>query len=120
MAVMMNDSAPRDGSAHGIRQIVAHTWRAGVTRQQRDASHDAVLLLADIPQVRSVSAGFDLRFFDDNWDYVSVIDFADTEAAQRYAEHPLHQAFVSDHAIPLIDKRAVVQYSLINMSPRQI
>jgi hypothetical protein len=108
--------------------------------QQRDAFHDAVLLLADIPHVtphlamaahtgsdrslptpgEQVSAGFDLRFFDDIWDYVSVIDFADTEAAQRYAEHPLHQAFVSEHAIPLIDKRAVVQYPLTDMSPRQI
>jgi Stress responsive A/B Barrel Domain len=116
----MKDSAPREGGANGIRQIVAHTWRPGVSDQQRDAFHAAVLRLADIPQVRSVSAGCDLRFYDDNWDYVSVIDFADTEAAKRYAEHPLHQAFVTEHAIPLIDQRAVVQYPLTDMSQRPI
>jgi|SRR5215213_675503 len=116
----MNDSAPRQDGTHGIRQIVAHTWRPGVSDQQRDAFHDAVLLLADIPHVRSVSAGCDLRLYGDNWDYVSVIDFADIEAAERYAEHPLHQAFVSEYAIPLIDQRAVVQYRLTDMSQRLI
>lgn len=91
-----------------------------MSEQQRDAFHDAVLRLADIPRVRSVSAGCDLRFYDDNWDYVSVIDFADTEAAERYAEHPLHRAFVTEHAIPLIDQRAVVQYPLTDLSQQPI
>jgi hypothetical protein len=80
----------------------------------------AVLRLAEIPQVRAVSAGSDLGFYDDNWDYVSVIDFADTEAAKRYADHRLHQAFVTAHAITLIDQRAVVQYALTDSSQRPI
>jgi len=111
-------STAGEAGANGIRQIVAHTWKPGVSDEQRDAFHEAVLGLADIAQVRSVSAGCDLRFHDDNWDYVSVIEFADTEAAKRYAEDPLHQAFVSEHAIPLIDQRAVVQYPLTD-KPQQ-
>jgi hypothetical protein len=108
----MNDHVPTSG----VRQVVAHTWREGVTDRQRDAFHLAVLSFSGIPEVRCLSAGHDLALHGDTWDYVYVIDFADVDSAVRYAEHPLHQAFVTDHAIPLMDRRAVVQYDLAGRS----
>jgi Stress responsive A/B Barrel Domain len=54
--------------------------------------------------------GDDAKIFEDNFDLVAVMDFPDFAAARRYVEHPLHQRYVQEHAIPLIGERVVVQH----------
>jgi hypothetical protein len=41
---------------------------------------------------------------------VAVMDFDNFAAARRYVDHPLHQAYVKDHASQVIGQRVVVQH----------
>ena len=93
-----------------FRQVVAFTWVAGATDQQKQGLRDALESLRAIPELLAMRWGDDAGHFDDNFDVVMVADFADFEAARRYVAHPLHQAYVHDHASKLIDRRVVVQH----------
>jgi hypothetical protein len=42
-----------------------------------------------------------------------VADFADFAAARSYVAHPLHQAYVRDHASQVIGQRIVVQHDWV-------
>lgn len=92
-----------------FRQVIAHRWSDGVSAERRAAFQVAVAELGQIPEVSSVIAGPDLRLFDGNHDFVTVLDFPDAGAAARYVAHPIHQAFISRHRGSLRD-RVVVQH----------
>jgi catechol 2,3-dioxygenase-like lactoylglutathione lyase family enzyme len=93
-----------------FRQVVAVTWRPGVSDEQKQGYIDAQRGLADIPEVVSLRTGADAGHFDGNYDHVLLVDFADFAAARRYVEHPTHQAYVNDWARPLVDQRVIVQH----------
>ncbi len=57
-----------------------------------------------------MTCGDDAGHFGDNFDFVVVADFADFAAARRYVVHPLHQAYVRDHASKTIGQRIIVQH----------
>ena len=57
-----------------------------------------------------MTCGDDGGHFDDNFDFVAVLDFADFESARVYVEHPLHQAYIRDHASKVTLERVVVQH----------
>lgn len=92
-----------------FRQVIAHRWAEGVSEPHRAAFHEAVTGLAAIPEVVALGAGPDLRLFEGNHDYVTVIDFPDRDSAARYVAHPLHQAFIAAQRARMRD-RVVVQH----------
>ncbi len=93
-----------------FRQVVSSRWAEGVTDPQKQAFRDALDRLAEIPELLVLSWGDDAGHFDDNFDFVAVMDFEDFASARRYVDHPLHQAYIRDHASQVIGDRVVVQY----------
>lgn len=66
--------------------------------------------LRTIPQVVGLNHGDDAGHFEDNHDYIAVLDFPDLAAARRYVASPVHQAFVHEHAASAVECRVVVQH----------
>lgn len=93
-----------------FRQVISIRWVEGVTETQKQAYRDALDGLRAIPELLDLRWGDDARIFEGNFDFVAVMDFADFPSARRYVENPLHQAYISDHARPLIAERVVVQH----------
>jgi antirestriction protein ArdC len=93
-----------------FRQVVVCTWAEGATPEAKEGLKEAIESLRAIPELLAMRWGEDAGHFDDNYDWVMVADFADFEAARRYVAHPIHQAYVQDHASKVIDKRVVVQH----------
>jgi antirestriction protein ArdC len=54
--------------------------------------------------------GDDAGHFDGNFDIVIVSDFESFASARDYVAHPLHQAYVRDHASHVVGERVVVQH----------
>jgi catechol 2,3-dioxygenase-like lactoylglutathione lyase family enzyme len=63
-----------------------------------------------IPELTCLTLGDDAGHFEDNHDFVAVLDFADFAAARRYVGDERHQAFVRDHAVKVVGERVVVQH----------
>jgi Stress responsive A/B Barrel Domain len=93
-----------------FRQVVAMRWAEGVTPEAREGYRNALAGLRAIPELLAMTCGDDAGHFDDNFDFVAVMDFADFPAARRYVAHPLHQAYVRDHASQVIGQRVIVQH----------
>jgi hypothetical protein len=93
-----------------FRQVVMCRWADGVSAEEQQALRDAVERMRDIPELEAMTFGDDARHFEGNFDFVIVADFADFESARRYVTHPLHQAYVSDHASQVVGERVVVQH----------
>ncbi len=93
-----------------FRQVVACRWAEGVSPEAQQAYRDALEGLRSIPELLHLKWGDDAGHFDDNFDLVAVMDFSDFAAARRYVDHPLHQAYVRDHASKVIGQRVIVQH----------
>jgi len=93
-----------------FRQVVACRWAEGVSPEAKQAYRDALDGMRAIPELLAMTWGDDARHFEDNFDFVAVMDFADFESARRYVAHPLHQAYVRDHATQVIGQRVIVQH----------
>jgi hypothetical protein len=93
-----------------FRQVVAVRWAEGVTPQAKQGYRDALGALREIPELLSLICGDDAGHFEGNFDYVAVMDFADFASARVYVGHPLHQAYVREHASKVIGERVVVQH----------
>lgn len=103
-------SCRRAGESLVFRQVISVRWAAGVTDVQKQGFRDALESLRAIPELEDMRWGDDAGHFDGNFDFVTVMDFADFESARRYVAHPLHQEYVKDHAQPAIGERVVVQH----------
>ena len=93
-----------------FRQVVVSQWADGVSAEAKQGFRDAVEQLREIPELLAMTYGDDAGHFDDNFDFVVVADFTDFDSARRYVAHPLHQAYVRDHASKVIGQRIVVQH----------
>lgn len=93
-----------------FRQVVAIRWADGVTPPQKQAFRDAFDGLRAIPELLHLTWGDDAGHFAGNFDFVAVMDFADFASARIYVAHPLHQAYIADHASKVIGERVVVQH----------
>jgi len=93
-----------------FRQVVSCRWAENVSLEEKQAFRCALDGLRAIPELFAMTCGDDAGHFDDNFDYVAVMDFADFAAARRYVAHPLHQAYVRDHASQVIGQRVIVQH----------
>ena len=93
-----------------FRQVVVYQWAEDASPEARQALRESLDGLRAIPELLAMNFGDDAGHFDDNLDFVVVADFADFESARRYVAHPLHQAYVRDHASKAIGQRIVVQH----------
>jgi Stress responsive A/B Barrel Domain len=93
-----------------FRQVISIRWKDGVTEQEQQAYRQALDSLRTVPQVLALTWGDDARHFEGNFDLVAVMDFADFASARVYTEHPLHQAYIRDHASKVVGERVVVQH----------
>jgi hypothetical protein len=93
-----------------FRQVVSIRWADGVTAEAKQGYRDALDSLREIPELLGLTCGDDARHFDGNFDFVAVMDFADFASARVYVEHPLHQAYIRDHASKVVGDRVVVQH----------
>ncbi len=93
-----------------FRQVISIRWATDVTDEQKQGYRDALEGLRAIPELAAMTWGDDARIFEGNFDFVVVMDFDDLEAARRYVAHPQHQAYVREHAQPLVADRVVVQH----------
>jgi hypothetical protein len=93
-----------------FRQVVAYRWAEDVSPEAKQAFREAIDGLRAIPELIALTWGDDAGHFDDNFDFVAVMDFADFAAARRYVAHPLHQDYVREHASQVIGQRVVVQH----------
>lgn len=93
-----------------FREVVAHCWRDGIGDEDKAACRAAFGALEAIPELVALRVGDDAGQHEGNFDFVGVFDFADSAAARRFVEHPLHRAFLATHARPCIARRAVVQH----------
>ena len=96
-----------------FRQVVVTQWADGVSPEAKQAYRDAIERLRAIPELLAMTYGDDAGHFDDNFDFVVVADFADFESARRYVAHPLHQAYVREHASKVVGRRVVVQHDWV-------
>ena len=94
----------------GFRQVLLLRWSPEVEAGARTRTLAAALALpeeaAEVLRVE-VAEG---SGFEDTWDAVIVMDFADESAWRRYLDHPAHRAFVADHSLPTIAERAVIHH----------
>ena len=93
-----------------FRQVVMMRWADGVSPEAKQGFRDALEALRAVPELLALKAGDDAGHFDDNFDFVAVMDYADFASARRYVEHPLHQTYVREHASKVIGQRVVVQH----------
>jgi hypothetical protein len=93
-----------------FRQVIVCQWAEGASPETKQAYRDSLDSLRAIPELIDMKYGDDAGHFDDNFDFVIVADFADFDSARRYVAHPLHQAYVRDHATKTIGSRIVVQH----------
>lgn len=93
-----------------FRQVVVSKWVEETSPEAKQAFRDAVEELRAIPELLAMMYGDDAGHFDDNFDFVVVSDFVDFESARRYVAHPLHQAYVHEHAAKVIARRIIVQH----------
>lgn len=88
-----------------------HTWAEGVGEEQKKAFRRCLgALPAQIPEIVDLRFGDDLGLHDDNYEFVTILDYEDLAACLRYVEHPAHQAFIAEFARPLCGRRAVMQH----------
>ena len=93
-----------------FRQVVAITWADGASPEAKQAYRDALESLRAIPELIALTYGDDAGHFEGNFDFVAVMDFADFATARVYVAHPLHQAYVRDHASKIVGQRVIVQH----------
>ena len=93
-----------------FRQVVAIRWVGDASPEAKRAYRDALDALREIPELLALTCGDDAGHFDGNFDFVAVMDFADFASARVYVEHPLHQAYVRDHASKVVGQRVIVQH----------
>jgi hypothetical protein len=96
-----------------LLHIVLFKWKEGTTQAQVDAVQAAMATLpAQIPAVKAIYMGYDLKFRDGNADWALAAVFENQEDWQAYQIHPAHQAVVKDLAAPILAGRNAIQMPL--------
>ena len=94
-----------------IRHVVLLAWKDGTTTDQISAVETALAQMPEVmPFIHRYEMGRDLGISGSH-DFAIVADF-DNEADYRaYAEHPDHQAVLTNVLGPVVESKARVQYS---------
>ena len=95
-----------------IRHVVLLEWKDGTTPDQIAAIDAALGRMPEVmPFIRRYEIGHDLGISGSH-DFAIVADF-DNEADYRtYADHPDHQAVLTELLAPAVESKARVQYTV--------
>lgn len=95
-----------------IRHVVLIAWKDGTTPDEISEVEAALSRMPRVmPFIRRYEIGRDLGIAGSH-DFAIVADF-ETEADYRtYAEHPEHQAVLTDILAPVVEAKARVQYTV--------
>jgi hypothetical protein len=96
-----------------LRHVVLFTWSDAADEQRRATTIEALRRLRDdVGGMASLEVVEDAGLVDGNADTALIADFADAEAFQRDAQHPVHLAVIAEHVRPWLAGRSGVQYLL--------
>jgi hypothetical protein len=94
-----------------FHHVALFRWNDGTTAEQVAAVRDRLLQLpGQIPEIRVLRVGSDLGWVDGNYDFAVVADFDSEEAWRTYADHPVHQAVITETVRPLVASRTALQF----------
>ena len=95
-----------------IRHVVLLAWKEGTTPDQISAVASALAQMpAVMPFIRRYEMGPDLGISSSH-DFAIVADFDDESGYRAYAEHPDHQAVLTNLLGPVVESKARVQYTV--------
>lgn len=93
-----------------ILHIAQFTWKPEVTEEDVVALTAALTgMAAQIPSIRSYTAGTNLRLRPSATDYAVAAIVDDEEGLAAYLDHPLHAAVYEKHLGWMIAERAAAQ-----------
>jgi hypothetical protein len=96
-----------------LRHVAVFTWNPEATEGQKAAlSTGLAALPGSIPEIRSYVFGPDAGLRPGNAEFAVVADFDDAAGYLRYAEHPAHQALISDLLQPIVAERHSLQVEM--------
>lgn len=91
--------------------MVLFRWKSEATAEDVSKVEAALHQLpSKIPCIQGYRFGRDLGVQDGNADFALVADFTDEEALRTYANHPDHQAVLTDAIRPILAQREAIQY----------
>ena len=93
-----------------FRQVVAIRRAEGASAADKQGFLAAIDALRAIPEILDLTWGEDAGYFDGNFDFVAVMDFADFDSARAYVNYPLHEAYIRDYAAKIVGERVIVQH----------
>jgi hypothetical protein len=91
--------------------VVLFRWKPEATLEDVSKVEAALHPLpARIPCIQAYRFGRDLGVQDGNADFALVADFTDEEGLRTYADHPGHQAVLTNTIRPILAQREAIQY----------
>ena len=96
-----------------IRHIVLHRLKPDATEEAIAAWKAASLdLCRESAEVLNFSFGTNIGSGPSHYDTAFVMDFESLETFRAYVGSDRHQAYVKEHAIPVVDTLAAIQHDL--------
>lgn len=96
-----------------IQHVVLLKWRRELEADELQMLSQQFAALAEhIDEIRDYRFGADLGIYRGNADYALIAMFDNEEDLRSYVTHPLHQAFLTDIAGPLLDSFMSAQFIL--------
>jgi hypothetical protein len=84
-----------------VRHMVLITFREDIPREALDVAMQGLAALpAQIPEIRSMSLGLNLRLIPSDTDVALVADFDSAEDYLVYKDHPEHRRVLLDLVTP--------------------
>ena len=95
-----------------IRHVVLLAWKDGTTPDQIASIDAALARMPEVmPFIRRYEIGRDLGI-NGSHDFAIVADFDNETDYRTYAEHPDHQAVLTELLAPVVESKARVQYTV--------
>jgi Stress responsive A/B Barrel Domain len=94
-----------------LRHVVLFGWTPEATDAQKQrVAAELAKLPSLIPGVRAYTFGPDAGINEASYDFGLVADFDDADSYRAYRDDPRHRAVVDQHIMPIVARRAAVQY----------
>jgi hypothetical protein len=96
-----------------LRHVVVFRFPAGTSDASLDELREALLALpGEVPAIRALSAGRDLRMREGNDDFAVVADFDDADGFQAFVANAEYTRIMAELIMPHIESRHAVQFSV--------
>jgi hypothetical protein len=94
-----------------IRHTALFTWKLEATEDEKQrVTKEVAKLPSMVPSVRAFASGPDAGLNQGNFDFAVTADFDDQAGYLAYRDDPGHREIVQRYLMPILDKRAAVQF----------